>query len=40
VGITVMGLSNLGSIWIFLLANFLGGALAAATFTFLNPEDA
>jgi len=39
VGITVMGLSNLGSMWIFLLGNFLGGALAAATFTFLNPED-
>ena len=39
VGITVMGLSSLGSIWIFLLATFLGGALAAATFTFLNPED-
>lgn len=39
VGITVMGLSSLGSMWIFLLANFLGGALAAATFTFLNPED-
>jgi aquaporin Z len=40
VGITVMGFSSLGSMWIFLLANFLGGALAAATFTFLNPEDA
>jgi aquaporin Z len=40
VGITVMGLSSLGSMWIFLLANFLGGALAAVTFTFLNPEDA
>ena len=39
VGITVMGLSSLGSIWIFLLANFLGGALAAATFKFVNPED-
>jgi aquaporin Z len=39
VGITVMGLSSLGSMWIFLLANFLGGALAAVTFTFLNPED-
>jgi len=39
VGITVMGLANLGSMWIFLLGNFLGGALAAATFTFLNPED-
>jgi len=39
VGITVMGLSSLGSIWIFLLGNFLGGALAAATFKFVNPED-
>jgi aquaporin Z len=39
VGITVMGLSSLGSMWIFLLANFLGGALAGVAFTFLNPED-
>ncbi len=39
VGITVMGLSSLGSMWILLLANFLGGALAAVTFTRLNPED-
>jgi len=39
VGITVMGLSSLGSMWIFLLGNFLGGALAAATFKFVNPED-
>jgi aquaporin Z len=39
VGITVMGFSSLGSMWIFLLANFLGGALAAATFKFVNPED-
>ena len=39
VGITVMGLSSLGSIWILLLGNFLGGALAAATFKFVNPED-
>ncbi|MCI0483947.1 MAG: aquaporin family protein [candidate division NC10 bacterium] len=39
VGITVMGLSHLGSMWIFLLGTFLGGALAAVTFTFLNPED-
>lgn len=39
VGITTMGLSSAGNIWIFLVANFLGGALAAFTFKFLNPED-
>lgn len=39
VGITVMGLSSVANIWIFLLANFVGGALAAVTFNSLNPED-
>lgn len=39
VGITVMGLSSFANIWIFLLANFVGGALAAVTFNSLNPED-
>ncbi len=39
VGITTMGLSSVANIWIFLVANFLGGALAAFTFKFLNPED-
>lgn len=39
VGITVMGLSAVSNIWIFLVANFLGGAAAALVFTSLNPED-
>lgn len=39
VGITLMGLSAISNLWIFLVANFLGGALAAATFIVLNPED-
>ncbi len=39
VGITAMGLSKLGNIWIFLVPNFLGGALAAATFQFAHPDD-
>lgn len=39
VGITVMGLSAWSSIWIFLVANFAGGAAAAFTFKALNPAD-
>lgn len=39
VGITVMGLATGANIWVFLLANFAAGALAAATFRFVNPED-
>lgn len=39
VGITVMGLSALNNIWIFLVANFLGGAAAALAFNALNPDD-
>jgi aquaporin Z len=39
VGITVMGLSAWSSIWIFLVANFAGGAVAAYTFRALNPGD-
>lgn len=39
VGITVLGLSNLSSIWIYLAANFLGGAAAALAFKFVNPGD-
>ena len=38
-GITVMGLSTIGNIWIYLVANFLGGAAAAFTFKLLNPAD-
>lgn len=36
VGLTVMGLSALGNIWIFLVADFIGGAVAAVTFKYLN----
>ena len=37
IGITTMGLSSVANIWVFLVANFLGGALAA--FKFLNTDD-
>ena len=36
-GITIMGLSAWSSIWIFLVADFLGGAVAALIFKFVNP---
>lgn len=39
VGITVMGLSKVANIWIFLVANFAGAAVAAFTFRIINPED-
>jgi aquaporin Z len=39
VGVTLMGLSSWGNIWIFLVANFAGGALAAMVFKALNPQD-
>lgn len=39
VGITVMGLSSVVNIWLFLVANFLGGAVAGVVFNSLNPED-
>lgn len=39
VGITIMRISTLGDIWIFLVANLAAGAAAAFTFKFLNPED-
>jgi len=38
-GIVIMHLVNASDIWIYLLANFAGGALAAAAFRCLNPED-
>lgn len=38
-GITVMHITQAGNLWIYLVANFAGGALAAAAFRFLNPED-
>jgi len=39
VGISVMGLSSWPNIWIYLVANFAGGALAATAFKWLNPQD-
>ncbi|MGI9533949.1 MAG: MIP/aquaporin family protein [Thermodesulfobacteriota bacterium] len=38
-GISVMGLSAFSNIWIFLVANFTGGAVAGVLFTALNPDD-
>jgi aquaporin Z len=39
VGISIMGLSSWPNIWIYLVANFAGGALAAGTFRVLSPID-
>src|ERR1700751_3214542 len=39
VGISVMGLSTWANIWIFLVADFAGGALAAGAFKALNPDE-
>ena len=38
VGITVMGLSAAQNIWIFLVANLLGGAVAAVAFKAVDPS--
>jgi aquaporin Z len=39
VGITTMGLSGWGDIWIYLVAQVAGGAAAAMAFRFINPKD-
>ena len=39
VGISVLGLSAWSNLWIFLVANFLGGAAAAGVFRLLNTAD-
>jgi aquaporin Z len=39
VGITIMGLSAVANIWVFLVANFAGGAAAAFVFKAINPDD-
>ncbi|MEO8494163.1 MAG: aquaporin [Planctomycetota bacterium] len=39
VGISVMGLSSWANIWVYLVANFAGGAIAAAVFKFVNAPD-
>jgi aquaporin Z len=38
-GITVMHLEKAANFWIYLLGNLGGGAVAALTFKFVNPED-
>jgi aquaporin Z len=38
-GASVMGLFSWANIWIYLLADFAGGAAAALTFRYLNPGD-
>jgi len=39
VGITMMGLSSLANIWIFLVANLAAGAAAAVIFKMMHPMD-
>src|SRR6185437_2356489 len=39
VGISIMGLSAWSSIWIYLVANFAGGAAAAVAFKAVNPGE-
>jgi aquaporin Z len=39
IGISIMGLSAWSNLWIYLVANFLGGWVAALTFKFINPGD-
>ncbi|MCA9399427.1 MAG: aquaporin, partial [Candidatus Omnitrophica bacterium] len=39
-GITIMGLSAVSNIWIFLVANFGGAIAAALVFKLVNPEEA
>lgn len=39
VGITLMGISDIANIWIYLLANLLGGGVAGIAFKAINPDD-
>ena len=39
VGISIMKLTAWANIWIYLVANLAGGAVAAVTFKLLNPDD-
>jgi aquaporin Z len=38
-GASVMGLFSWSNIWIYLLADFAGGAAAGLAFRYLNPDD-
>lgn len=35
----MMGISSFGNIWIFLVANFAGGAVAAIVYKIVNPDE-
>jgi aquaporin Z len=39
VGITTMGLNSVSNIWIHLVADLAGGAVAAVMFRYLSPDD-
>ncbi len=39
VGVSVMKLASWANLWIYLVGNFAGGAVAALAFRFLNPDD-
>lgn len=39
VSVSLAGLSGCRSIWIFLVENFIGGAVAAFAFNYLNGKD-
>jgi aquaporin Z len=39
VGITLMHLSNWGNLWVFLVGNLAGGAVAAFTYKFVNGDE-
>jgi len=39
IGLTIMGLSKLGNLWLFIVGNFAGGALAAIIYKLVNQED-
>jgi aquaporin Z len=39
-GVTILGALKWSHIWIYIVANPLGGAVAAATFLYLNPDEA
>jgi len=39
IGATLLGLSGVNNLWIFLVANFAGGTLAAIVFRWVNPKE-
>ncbi len=38
-GMSILNVLDFSDIWVFLVANFAGGAAAELVFTLLNPED-